>query len=631
MDVVCTAGHVDHGKSALVRALTGMEPDRFVEERRRGLTIDIGFAWTTLAVAETPAHTVAFVDLPGHERFIANMLAGAGPVRAVLFVVAADEGWMPQSQEHLEILDLLGVTTGVVAVSRADLVDDAAVQAVITDVRQRLAGTGLARADILAVSAVTGSGLDPLRRALLAALASHPQPAASAAPRLWVDRSFVITGAGTVTTGTLTGGTLHVGDDVVVSPSGHAARVRGLQSLKQPVDQAHAGDRVAVNLSGVQRSAVTRGDVVTVAAAARATRRVDVAVRVLDGRRLTRRGAWHLHAGSGEWAVTVRPLGAAGVTATGYARIELQRPAPLLPGDRCVLREAGRRATVAGAVLLDTAPPAGRVAERVAALGRRAEALAAAGVPALVAAHVAERATDSVGRTAAVLGLDPGVAAQAAADAGLWRVGDHWVDPPAARGWADEVRRALSDHHRRHPLDRGAPADVALRAAQAAGCPAGISNDLLTTLADRGAIAVAGAAVRHPDHDVRLSGADQRARDALIAALEAQPFAPPPLQQAAERAGVSTPLLRELITADVLVRLAPDLAVTRRSLGLAGRALTQLYAAEGPFTASRAKQALGTTRKFAVPLLEALDRRGLTRREGDLRHISGATSGPQDR
>ncbi|MBW3602739.1 MAG: 50S ribosome-binding GTPase, partial [Actinobacteria bacterium] len=357
MDVVCTAGHVDHGKSALVRALTGMEPDRFDEERRRGLTIDIGFAWARLG---SPSRTVAFVDLPGHERFVANMLAGAGPVETTLFVVAADEGWMPQSQEHLDILDLLGVRRGVVALTKADTVDADTLEVARELTREALEGSALASADVLAVSARTGAGLSRLTQRLTDLLAAAPAAADRDRPRLWVDRSFTVRGAGTVVTGTLAAGRLCIGDEVSVLPSGGTgrdrgrgpmtgrdrtrgvtSRVRGLQTLQSPVEEVSPGSRVAVNLSGVDRAQVARGDALGLPDQWLAVEVLDASLRALPGQRIGRRGAWHLHAGSGQRLARVLPLAGRPVTTEGFVRVELEKPMALTAGDRVVLREAG--------------------------------------------------------------------------------------------------------------------------------------------------------------------------------------------------------------------------------------------------------------------------------------------------
>ena len=624
MDVICTAGHVDHGKSTLVRTLTGMEPDRFEEERRRGLTIDLGFAWADITVG-TQTRTVAFVDLPGHERFIANMLAGAGPVEAALFVVAADEGWKPQSQEHLDILDVLQISTGVVAITKADAVDEATLQATCNSVAQHLAGTSLAGAALVAVSGVTQAGLDDLRVALVTAVTQAPAPVRSGRARLWVDRAFTIKGAGTVVTGTLGGGVLRTGEDLVISPGGRHARVRGLQSLKSTVTEAAPGDRVAVNLAGVDRDDLRRGYTVAARGGPPPAAAADVWLRVLRDHRVTRRGAWHLHAGSGEWVADVRPIGATGVTGEGYARILLRDRAPLEIGDRFVLREAGRRATVDGGLILDINPPRQKAnrgsGDRTERLAQRREALLRHDRSALLALHVEDRRVATAEDAAAAAGLDAAAAQEAARAAGLLRVGPAWVAPATGRRWAAAVTAALQDHHAANPVDRAAPRDIALRAAVGAGCPTPLAADLLAVLVRLGRVVTEGTGVRDPGHGVRLDPAQQRARDQLLAALRAAPLSPPGLDEAARTAGVSGALVRELEAEGLLVRLTPDLALTRDAFESAVDQLRTLHAETGPFTAAQAKTAWRTTRKYAVPLLELLDQRGITRRSGDRRVI----------
>jgi selenocysteine-specific elongation factor len=623
MHVVCTAGHVDHGKSTLVRALTGMEPDRFAEEQRRGLTIDLGFAWAELA-----GRTVAFVDLPGHERFVPNMLAGAGPVELALFVVAADEGWMPQSQEHLDILDLLGVSRAVVALTKADTVDAETVEVGAELVREQLAASPLAEVEIVPVSAARGLGLDALVAALGRMLDAAPVPLDRGRPRLWVDRSFSIRGAGTVVTGTLGGGRLRVGDELAVLPVGRSGRVRGLQTLKAAVDEVAPGSRVAVNLSGLDREEVGRGDVVAVAGQWLAVEVFDAEVRTLPGQRVGRRGAWHVHTGSGERLARVAPLTGKPIDggAAGMVRIELDAPAALAAGDRFVLREAGRQATVGGGVVLDADPPprprggAARGA-RVTALEARRDVLARDDRSALLALHVAERGAAEVDRSAAAVGLRSSDAAVAAVDAGLLPLGAAWASPDAARGWTDGVVGALAGYHRAHPVERAAAKDLAVRAVVAAGCPRGLAGAFLDALVQGGTIAADGPALRLPQHAVQLDADQTAARDALLAALGAEPFAPPMLADAAERARASVALVRELEAAGAIVRVAPDLAFTTDAVSAAHAALRAAYEAEGPLTAARAKAVLETSRKYALPLLEWLDRHGRTRRRGDVRDV----------
>jgi selenocysteine-specific elongation factor len=336
--VLATAGHVDHGKSALVRALTGMEPDRWAEERRRGLTIDLGFAWTTLTAGEV----VAFVDVPGHERFVTNMLAGVGPVPVVLLVVAADEGWMPQTAEHVQALDALGVEHGLLVVTKADLADPAPV---IDDVRRRLRDTTLHSMDAVGVSSVTEAGLDDLRGALVRLVSAMPVPDSDAPVRLWVDRAFTIRGAGTVVTGTLTAGTISVGDRLHIAGADDDVVVRGIQSRSAEHSSIGPASRVALNLRGVDRSAVPRGTALVTPGQWLPVTTIDVTVdRPVDGDLVT-------HVGSAAVPTRVRRLG------DQVARLRFARALPLQLGDRLLLREPARRSLVAATVAdLEPAP-----------------------------------------------------------------------------------------------------------------------------------------------------------------------------------------------------------------------------------------------------------------------------------
>ena len=395
--VVATAGHVDHGKSSLIVRLTGIDPDRLAEEKRRGLTIDLGFAWTTLP----SGREIGFVDVPGHERFVRNMLAGVGPVRLVMFVVAADEGWKPQSEEHLEIVDVLGADGGVVALTKADLVDEETLGIAELEVRERLEGTALDGAPIVPCSAATGAGLDDLAAALDAMVAAAPAPRQDGRVRQFLDRVFSIRGAGTVVTGTLTGGPLAVGDEVEIFPTGRRARVRGLQSHKRSLDAARPVARVAVNLVGIEREDLVRGDVLGRPGAWRPTSVLEARLRPVRGldHPLTGRGAFKLYAGSAERDARVRFLGTTRLEPAdggggAFVRVRLSAPLVLEPGDRFVLRESGRRATVAGGVVLDTEPAARPGPDPVARLERR-EAAAPDDLPALlVDERGAVRATD---------------------------------------------------------------------------------------------------------------------------------------------------------------------------------------------------------------------------------------------
>ncbi|MFM7043954.1 MAG: GTP-binding protein, partial [Ilumatobacteraceae bacterium] len=380
MRVIATAGHVDHGKSSLVEALTGTNPDRWDEERRRGLTIDLGFAHTTVATADGTAHGISIVDVPGHVRFLRNMLAGVGGIDACMFVVAATEGWKPQSEEHLRILELLGVGHGIVVVTKRDLVDDEWLELQQLDIRDRLAGTFLDGAPMLPVScrrsridagdesAAAADGLPALRLALAELAASSPAAADRDRPRLWIDRVFAARGSGTVVTGTLTGG--HVAVDQHLAAGSHAVRIRGIQSHGIAVDRIGPGNRVALNLAGVDHSQLHRGDAVVEPAQWRPTIRFDASLQVLGSldHVVSRRGSYLAYIGSGEFPVRLRVLGAESIRPGGSGLVRLHlaadQPVPLIPGDRFVLRESGRDETIGGGEVLDVQPvrPASKAA-----------------------------------------------------------------------------------------------------------------------------------------------------------------------------------------------------------------------------------------------------------------------------
>jgi selenocysteine-specific elongation factor len=391
--VIGTAGHVDHGKSALIQALTGTDPDRLAEEKARGLTIDLGFAWTTLP----SGREVGFVDVPGHERFVHNMLAGVGGVGCALFVVDASEGWRPQSAEHLAILDLLAIPTGVVALTKVDLVDQGTQDRVAAEVRDRLRGTTLAGAAVVATAAPSGVGVDALRAALDAALDRLPEPPDRGRPRVPVDRVFTMRGSGTVVTGTLSGGSLRSAGEAELLPSGRRVRVRGVQGHGRPLKVAAPARRVAVNLAGIATGQVDRGDMLVLAGQWAATATVDCRLRCLAGAPapLRGRGAYLVYAGAAETAARLQPLDAAEVRPGGDAlvRLHLERPMVLDVFEPLVLRDSGRDETVGGGVVLDPFPPA--AVRGTAARVRRTEELEAreaAGRDGLLERVLAERA-----------------------------------------------------------------------------------------------------------------------------------------------------------------------------------------------------------------------------------------------
>ena len=563
MHVVATAGHVDHGKSTLVEALTGTDPDRFAEEKARGLTIDLGFATTTLPSGAA----LSLVDVPGHVRFIKNMLAGVGAVDACLFVVAATEGWKPQSEEHLRILELLGVRHGVVALTKVGPADDDLVDLAHLEVEERVAGTFLEGAPVVDTDAPTGVGLDNLRAALDDLLAATPTAADHGRPRLWIDRAFSARGAGTVVTGTLTGGRLHTDDELAVHPAGSPVRVRALQNHHAERDELPPGSRCAVNLVGVAHDEVVRGHVLVRSDQWHHTTVVDASLRVLDrlDHPVSRRGAHVVYLGSGEHPVRMRILGpdALDPGTEGAVRIHLPEPLPLLPGDRFVLRESGRAETVGGGEVLDVDP-----------MERASRARP-------------DRSVDRVVRE---------------------------------RGWVpvDELER-LTGERREPDLDRWVVDPVVLhrtledlRNALADAGPRGLDLVGLGELA-RAAVVLLDDAEVEAGRLVPAGVADPLADHPFVAALAASPFVPPSPD------GVDRGELRELVRRGDVVEVE-GIFFASSAVDAAARLAARLLVdhPEG-FTVSTFREEAGNTRKHAMPLLARLDATGMTRRRGDLR------------
>jgi selenocysteine-specific elongation factor len=679
--VIGTAGHVDHGKSALVLALTGTDPDRLAEEKARGLTIDLGFAWSSLP----SGREVGFVDVPGHERFVHNMLAGVGGVDCALFVVDASEGWRPQSAEHLAILDLLGIATGVVALSKVDLVDDATRASVAEAVAARLAGTSLAGAAIVPTSAPNGLGLDELRTALDRALDRVPEPPDRGRPRLAVDRVFSVRGSGTVVTGTLIGGSFRPDIEAELLPAGRRVRIRALQSHGRPVTVADPARRLAVNLAGVATDEVNRGDVLVLPKQWRPTTTVDCRLRCLAGAPapLRGRGAYLLYAGAAETATRLQPLDTHEVRPGEVAlvRLHLEHPLVLDLGEPVVLRDAGRDETVGGGTVLDPFPlsqvhgTAARV-RRVEELEAREEALRLDDRAGLLERVLAERGSVARSDLPMLVGAGPDPAHRmlaAAAEAGsavesrslAWSLAA-WTSARTA------VLEAVRRHHQDEPLAPGLPAQAARRvaaaAAHAAARPGGPRGGGRVTGTDgargagRGAGAGAGrgtsggagpgggaggssgggngrgaevveallaekrlvldgAAVRMPDHGVQLDRAQTEARARVEEAVAERGVAA--LTEADLSAfGADRRLVAALSRQGVLTALAPGLYVGARVLDQAIAILRKEFPGDRTFTASDARERLGTTRKTVIPLLEFLDRAGITFRSGDKRRLS---------
>jgi selenocysteine-specific elongation factor len=573
--VISTAGHVDHGKSTLVKALTGTDPDRLSEEHRRGLSIELGYCWTTLP----GVGDVAFVDVPGHERFISTMLAGVGPVPAVLFVVAADDPWMPQAAEHLSALDALAVSRGVVAVTRSDLADPGAAAA---RARAELSGTSLQDAAVVAVSAHTGAGMDTLRAALVSLVEALPPPDTGADVRLWVDRRFHVAGAGTVVTGTLSAGRIAVADQLLCE--GRPVRVRGIQALKADVPSVSATARVALSLAGEGGAAVTRGSALVTPGAWLSTTTLDVATGSPD----QLPGHAVVHVGAASVGCRCRPLGGA------FTRLSLERPLPLRVSDRVLVRDAGNR-RVWGATVVDPAPP---TLGRRGAARQRAANLADAGIPPTLAAELHRRGavTRSMLRQ---LGHD-----LTEVDDLAIRAGDWLLDRAAVPRLQERLRLLVDEHDARHPLDPGlAPAAAVARL----GLPtAELVGPLVT-----GPLRLDGGRVR--SGSAELPEPLLRALERLAQQLSTNPFAGPTADDL-DRLGLDKKAIAAAVKAGHLLRLADGVVVLP---GADAAAATTLAGLPQPFTASQARTALGSSRRVVLPLLAHLDRLGLTRRLPD--------------
>lgn len=578
MQVIATAGHVDHGKSTLVRVLTGQNPDRLAEEQRRNMTIDLGFAWTTLDSGEE----IAFVDVPGHENFVPNMLAGIGPVSAALIVVAADEGWMPQSAEHLAALDALQVRHGLLAITRSDLADPALARSrALAEIR----ATSLGEIDSVAVSARTGSGLDQLRRSLARLTRGMRRPDVSAPVRLWVDRAFTIRGAGLVVTGTLPQGCIKVGDELVTAPPGIRVKVRGIQTLEKETSTVTGVARVALNLRGLTRNDVRRGDALLTPQQFLDTTICDVRLHSAVSNRLP--STLMMHIGAAARPVHVRPLG------DDTTRLSFAPALPLRIGDRALLRDPGRHQIVAGMTVLDIRPP--RLRRRGAAALRARQLTALSGNP----TEAQELARRQLIRRPDLEAM--GVSVTSAPVAADWL-----VDPGYWQDLSQRLTALLADFAAAQPYSDGLPLETAR---QKLGLPdlSLVKSLIRPPLAlHNGRIVHKGAELPEP-----LARSVQQVRDALRRA----PFRAPEAQQLRElrlgereiRRAVRAGLLLHLEGKVVLLPDAPE------------RALVRLGRLEQPFTVAEATRALATTRRVSLPLLRHLDGQQLTQRLEDHR------------
>jgi len=624
--VISTAGHVDHGKSTLVQALTGINPDRLKEEQEREMTIDLGFAWLTLPSGES----VGVVDVPGHIDFIENMLAGVGGVDAALLVIAADEGVMLQTREHLAILDLLKVSSGVVALTKSDLVDAEWLELVTADVSATLDGTCLAGAPIIPVSARTGAGIPQLRAELDRVLAACPLRPDRGRPRLSVDRVFTVAGFGTVVTGTLIDGVLALGQEVTLLPRGLTARVRGLQTHKQKVERAVPGSRVAVNLSGVDLTDVRRGDALTIPGWLTPTLLVDTRLQLLADapRPLKHNNQVKIFHGAAEVTAQARLLGDEQIVpgVEGWVQFRLAEPLNLVKSDRFIVRLPSPSLTLGGGMVVDAHPSHRH---------RRFKPKVVAHLETLARGSPSEILLQSLDAAGPTTISDLLKTANIASDAAMpllsemVAAGDVLVPGgPSARlqsnqsvisrgAWSalsGEIAHELASYHKAYALRAGMPREELKSKLRLS--PKSF-NDVVALAAASGLLVESAAFVRAPDFVVTFTPDQQRSVDALLARFRSAPYAPPSVKEAEAAVGVD--VLAVLLEQGKLVKLSDEVLFLPQTYAAMVEHIKQYIQKNGTITVAQVRDLFDTSRKYALALLEYLDAKGVTKRVGDVR------------
>jgi selenocysteine-specific elongation factor len=630
MSCIGTAGHVDHGKSTLVQALTGIDPDRLAEEKERGMTIDLGFAWL-----QTPAgHEVSIVDVPGHESFIKNMLAGVGGIDAALLVIAADEGIMPQTEEHLAILDLLGVSRGVVALTKCDLVEADWLEMVREEVEQRLRPTTLAGAPIVPVSAYTGAGLPELLAEIDRALDRSAERTDIGRPRLPIDRVFTITGFGTVVTGTLLDGRLAVGQEVSILPQGLSARIRAVQTHKRSIEEARPGSRVAINLAGVARQDLARGDVVARPGALQPTMLIDARLRLLESapRPLAHNTMVDVYTGSCEVSARVALLDRAELLPgeTAWAQLRLAGPSIVARRDRFIVRIPSPSLTIGGGEVIDPHPRYHRrhqtwVLEKLTVLEHAApdELVLAAlqgderqrsGAKTIGSLRTAGWELSDISRRSGLPQEDARMAlAELIAEGRVVAHGPFFFAQPVWNRLAMQAVKVVQEYHQQYPLRSGISRE---EWRSRLGLAPRLAHEAQAALVAQGALAEAGGALlRLPDFTPAFTPAQQAAVDQLLAQFRAQPFTPPSRQEA--EALVGPDVLAALLDQGTLVKLSESVLFLRETYEDALARILDYVRHHGKITVAEARDLLGTSRKYMLALLEHCDERRLTRRVGD--------------
>jgi selenocysteine-specific elongation factor len=626
--VLGTAGHIDHGKSALVKALTGTDPDRLPEEKQRGVTIELGFAKLELP----SGRTMGVVDVPGHERFVRQMVAGATGIDVVLLVVAADDGVMPQTREHLAIIDLLGISRGVVAITKSDLADDEWIELVRSDIAQLLAGTSIEGSPIVAVSAKTGVGLPELLTELDSVAEQTVSRHADLPMRLPVDRVFTIAGAGTVVTGTMWSGTAQSDDAVEVFPGGQRGRVRGVQVHGEAVDRAHAGQRVAINIVGIERGELARGDVIAEPFTLKVTDRFDARFTYLgvpgSDKPFVSGARVHVDHGTREVLGRVLLMDAESLApgTSGLAQIRLEDALVPRYGDRFIVRSYSPVYTIGGGVVLDVAPPRRTVlsADERGLLDALLEGDLSAAVRLLLHSRGVPMSSAEV---AGSLGVSRTLAADQLNRANLQRLKvaneTHFVAPGVLDSLTDSIERELLAFHAENPTESGI-STAALRDRVDRRLEARVFDALVGTAVERGVASADAGRAFHPRAAAGAQSAEQSAAQALLEQLEAAGLQPPSVAELAAVAGadigVARKVLGRLASEGKLVRVATDMYFAAPAYEDArSRLHTALGSEPEGATAAQLREALGVSRKYAIPLLEYLDTQGFTKRVGDLR------------
>jgi len=627
--IVGTAGHIDHGKTALVKALTGIDADRLEEEKRRGITIDLGFAHMTLPAPNGEMLRLGFVDVPGHERFVRNMLAGVGGIDLVLLVIAADEAIKPQTREHFDILQLLGVQRGITVLTKSDAVDAETLDVVRLEVEEFLRGTFLdsAQSPVLAVSSLTGAGLEELKRAMVMAAAEVQPRDAGAIARLPIDRVFTMKGFGTVVTGTLVAGTIRRDSELEVFPTGRRVRVRGAQVHGDFADSATAGQRTALNLVGASTEDLSRGMTLVPPATLEKTRRADVSLRLLASatRPLKNRARVHLHCYTLETVAEVVLYGTKEVAPgeRAFARLKLTEPALLLPGDRFILRQFSPVVTIGGGVVLDAAPIA-RMPEHDEFLKTSAEGNATA----ILAARVARRNHNgiSISQLTAETGWTRNFIEAQLTQAGkagrVARAGELLLHFPALEALKLDIVATVEDFQKKNPLVSGIQKQELRERARAS---AEVFELTLEMLVREKKIEIVGDVVRLPGHGVVMKDEESESKKKIEDAFASAGLKVPALHEVIAGLKIDKVRAQKIVTLllrdKILVKVSDELVFHRSALQELRRQLVAYKAKSATIDVGKFKELTGVSRKYAIPLLEYLDRERMTRRVGDAREI----------